>query len=289
VAKGGYQRQRLQAKKQAERKARKRARRKRQVLQWSIGIVVLALLGTVVGLALTGGKKKPTATPSTSPSATVTPTPSPTPYYLVPGCTKPTAAKPNGKQFSKAPAMTIDKSKTYLVTLKTTCGTMMWKLNPKIAPVAVNNIVFLVRQHFYDNTIFHRVQNVTAAEAQAQGGDPFAIVQGGDPKGTGTGGPGYSYTGEAPPTGEKYPRGTIALANSGSLSTDGSQFFVVDRDWPSLGTSGGQYTVIGTVTGAASFAALDRMVKAQGSDLGNGLGISPNPQIKIITATVTVQ
>ena len=288
MAKGGYQRQRLQAKKDAERRARKRARRNKVLLQWGIGVAVLALLGTVLGITLTGGKK-PAAGPTTSPTPTVTPTPSPTPYYLIPGCTKPSSAKPNGKQFSKAPAMTIDKTKTYIVTMKTTCGTMTWKLDPKIAPVAVNNIVFLIKQKFYDNVIFHRVQNVTAAEATAQGGDPYAIVQGGDPLGTGTGGPGYSYTGEAPPKGEKYSRGTIALANSGSLSSDGSQFFVVDRDWPSLAASGGQYTVIGTLTGAASFATLDRMVKAQGADLGNGLGISPNPQIKIISVTVTVQ
>jgi peptidyl-prolyl cis-trans isomerase B (cyclophilin B) len=284
VAKGGYQRQRLQAKKEAERKARKRARRNKVILQWTIGVVVVGLIAGVTLAATLGGKKKASANPTATPS--ITPTPSPTPYYLIPGCTKPNSAKPNGKQFSKAPAMTIDKNKTYLVTVKTTCGTMTWKLDPKIAPIAVNNIVFLVKQHFYDNTIFHRVQVVTSAEAASTGGSPFAIVQGGDPQGTGQGGPGYSYTGEAPPKGEKYPRGTLALANSGSLSTDGSQFFAVVQDWPTLPP---QYTVFGTVTGADSFATLDRMIKAKGPDLGQGLGTSPNPAIKIISATVTEQ
>ncbi|TML81006.1 MAG: peptidylprolyl isomerase [Actinobacteria bacterium] len=286
MAKGGYQRQRLQQKKDAERKARKRARRNKVAAQWAIGIAVLALLGTVLGVTLTGGKKKPLANPSASPSASITPSPSPTPYYLIPGCTKPSSAKPNGKQFKKAPPMTIDKSKTYIVTVKTTCGTMTWKLDPKIAPIAVNNIVFLVKQHFYDNTIIHRVNVVTAADAASSGGSPYAIVQGGDPTGTGSGGPGYQYTGEAPPKGEKFPRGTLALANANSLSTDGSQFFVVVQSWPTLPP---QYTVFGTVTGAASFMTLDRMIKAQGSDLGQGLGISPNPKIKIISATVAVQ
>ena len=284
MAKGGYQRQRLQQKKEAERRARKRARRQRQAAQVVIGIVVAALLATVLSLTLTGGKKKVAATPSATP--TLTPSPSPTPSYLIPGCTRPSSAKPNGKQFKKAPAMTIDKTKTYIVTVKTTCGTMTWKLDPKIAPVAVNNIVFLVKQRFYDNTIFHRVSVVTAAQAAANGGSPYAIVQGGDPTGTGTGGPGYQYTGEAPPKGQKYLRGTLALANSQGLSTDGSQFFAVVQSWPDLPPS---YTIIGTVTGSASFATLDRMIKAQGSDLGQGLGISPNPQIKIISATVTVQ
>jgi len=283
VAKGGYQRQRLQQKKEAERRARKRARRNRVFMQWAIGVVVLALLATILSLTLAGGKKR---TAATSPTPTASVSPSPTPSYLIPGCSKPSSAKPNGKQFKKAPAMTIDKTKTYIVTIKTTCGPMTWKLDPKIAPVTVNSIVFLVKQNFYDNTIFHRVQVVTAAEAAASGGGPFAIVQGGDPTGTGSGGPGYKYTGESPPKGEKYPRGTLALANSGSLSTDGSQFFVVVQDWPTLPP---QYTVFGTVTGAASFKTLDRMLNAQGSELGQGLGISPNPQIKIISATVTVQ
>jgi len=290
VAKGGYQRQRLQQKKDAERRARKRARRRKMAGQWAIGIAVLALLGTVLGVTLTGGKKKPLANPSASPSASITPSPSPTPYYLIRGCTKPSTAKPSGKQFKKAPAMTIDKTKTYIVTMKTTCGTMTWKLDPKIAPVTVNNIVFLVKQHFYDNTIFHRIQVVSAAEAAAGGGSPYAIVQGGDPTGTGSGGPGYSYKGESPPKGEKYSRGTLAIANSGSLSTDGSQFFAVVQSWPTLPP---QYTVFGTVTGAASFATLDRMIKAQGADIpdgqGGSLGITPNPSIKIISATVTVQ
>ena len=100
--------------------------------------------------------------------------------------------------------MTIDKKKTYIVTVKTTCGTIVWKLDAKLAPTTVNNIVFLVKNHFYDNTIFHRVQV-----------DPtFAIVQGGDPTGTGSGNPGYEYQGESPPTTEKYPRGTLAMASS---------------------------------------------------------------------------
>jgi peptidylprolyl isomerase len=165
-------------------------------------------------------------------------------------------------------------------------GRVLIRLRPDVAPKMVDRVKTLTREHFYDNTIFHRVQVVTAAEAASTGGGPFAIVQGGDPQGTGQGGPGYSYTGEAPPKGEKSPRGTLALANSGSLSTDGSQFFAVVQDWPTLPP---QYTVFGTVVGADSFTALDRMIKAKGPDLGQGLGTSPNPAIQIISATVTEQ
>ena len=276
MAKGGYQKRRIQAKKDAERKARKRARRNKLITQWAIGLVVLALLGTVLGLAFTGGKKKPGAQPTTSPTPTVSPTPSPTPYYLIPGCTKPDSAKPNGKDFSKAPAMTIDKSKTYIVTFKTTCGTMTWKLDAKKAPATVNNIVFLVKQHYFDHTTIPRV-NAT---------DTYAIIQGGTQNGTISGGVSYTYPGETPAPGSKYLRGTLAMANSRDPSTNGSQWFVVVRDWTDLPLN---YTIFGTAADPVSLATLDRMIKAQGVDLGQGLGVTPNPAIKINSATLTVQ
>ena len=263
MAKGGYERHRIKAKRDAERHARKKAHRNRLIMQWSIGAVVVVGIGLILLFTLTGGGKGTLAKSSTSA------TPSP-----VPGCSQPNGLEPSGKQFKKAPAMTIDKSKTYTVKLTTTCGPITWKLDPKIAPATVNNIVFLVKQKFYDNTIFHRVQNEAT----------FAIVQGGDPLGTGSGGPGYQYKGEKPKAGSKYKRGTLAIANSGSLDTNGSQFFVVVHDWPDLPLA---YTIFGTVTGADSFATLDRMITAQGTPLPNGLGTSPSPAIQILTATVT--
>jgi peptidyl-prolyl cis-trans isomerase B (cyclophilin B) len=269
VAKGGYQKRRIQEKREAERRARKRARRNKVFLQWGIGVAVLALLGTVLGLTLTGGGKKSLAKSSSSP----TPSPSISPY-LIPGCSQPNAKKPSGKQYSKAPPMTIDTSKTYTVKLVTTCGPITWKLDPKLSPKTVNAIVFLVKNHFYDNQIFHRVQNETS----------FAIVQGGDPTGTGSGGPGFQYDGGKPPATTKYLRGILAIANSGTTATDGSQFFMVVHDWPDLPPD---YTVFGKVVGTDSFATLDRMIQAKGSDLGNGLGIRPIPDIEIISATVT--
>lgn len=280
MAKGGYQRQRLNAKKDAERKARKRARRNKVLLQWGIGIAVLAMLGTVLGVTLTGGKKKPAANPSNSasPVPTVTAT-RPPPYYLIPGCTKPSSAKPNGKTFTKAPPMTIDKNKTYIVTFKTTCGPMVWKLDAKKAPATVNNIVFLINQRYFDNTTIPRV-NATSS---------YAIIQGGTQNGTISGGVAYTYPGETPAPSAKYLRGTLAMANSNGPSTNGSQWFVVVKDWAGLPPN---YTIFGAVTGAASFATLDRMIKAKGIDIpdgqGGSLGTTPNPSIKIISATVTV-
>ena len=283
MAKGGYQRQRLQQKKEAERRARKRARRNKTFLQWAVGVIVLALLATILSLAFAGGKKKPTAATTPSATPTLSPSPSPTPYYLIPGCSKPSSAKPNGKHFSKAPPMTIDKTKTYIVTMKTTCGTMTWKLDAKLAPVTVNNIVFLVKEKFFDNTTLPRVQVATG----------FGIIQGGTQTGTISGGVGYSYAGEKPPLATKYTRGTLAMANSGDPSSNGSQFFIVTVNSPNLNPDGksANYTVFGQVTGAASLATIDRITKAQGGPVepGQDLGVSPNPAIKIISATLTVQ
>jgi peptidyl-prolyl cis-trans isomerase B (cyclophilin B) len=269
VAKGGYERHRIKQKRLAERHARKKAQRNKLILQWSIGAAVLVGVGLILLFTLTGGKAKPVAKASTTPSPTASPSP-------IPGCSLPNGKSPSGKQFKKAPAMTIDTSKTYTVKLTTTCGPITWKLDAKNAPATTNNIVFLVKQHFYDNTIFHRVQNVPGS---------FAIVQGGDPTGTGSGSPGYSYKGEKPKSGSKYVRGTLAMANSGSLDTNGSQFFMVVQNWPDLPLN---YTIFGKVIETDSFATLDRMITATGSDLGNGLGISPAPQIQILKATVTV-
>jgi peptidyl-prolyl cis-trans isomerase B (cyclophilin B) len=265
VAKGGYEKHRIKAKRQAERHARKRAHRNKLILQWGIGAAVLVGIGLILLFTLTGGNKSPVA------KSTPTPTPSP-----IAGCTLPNGKEPNGKQFKKAPAMTIDKTKTYTVKLTTTCGPITWQLDAKNAPATTNNIVFLVKQHFYDNTIFHRVQNETS----------FAIVQGGDPLGNGQGSPGYSYKGEKPAKGSKYVRGTLAMANSGSLSSNGSQFFIVVHDWPDLPLN---YSIFGKVIVKDSFATLDRMITATGSDLGNGLGIHPQPDIEILKATVTVK
>src|SRR5438552_2867113 len=162
---------RIRAKREAARQARRHADRMRKLrIGGSIaGAVAVAVVLLIVFLS--GGKSKPTAsnTPSSTPSATGSP---------IAGCTEPTPAPvPNGKQYSKPPKMTIDTKKVYLVTMQTSCGVVKIKLDPKLAPATVNNFVFLARAGFYDGTIFHRVQNIP--------GD-YAIVQGGDPKGTGT-------------------------------------------------------------------------------------------------------
>ena len=132
-------------------------------------------------------------------------------------------------KYSSPPAMTIDGDKSYAATLHTNHGDVEIALYPSSAPKAVNNFVFLARAGFYDNVIFHRVV-------------PGFVIQGGDPAGTGRGGPGYQFEDELEGAGG-YSRGTVAMANAGP-NTNGSQFFVCLAD---VGLPH-QYTIFGNVT-----------------------------------------
>lgn len=258
MSKRAYEK-RLQAKREAARAARKRAEKMRKIRIWVSSVVAVVALGLTLLLCLPGGDQEPVtgATP-------------------LAGCTGPTPGPPAQKTHSQAPAITIDTKQTiYVATLATTCGNIKISMDPAKAPTTVNNFVFLAKDNFYDGTKFHRVQNVP--------GD-FAIVQGGDPQGTGRGGPGYTYPGETPPAGTKYKRGVVAMANSGGPSSNGSQFFIVARDWDSLPPN---YTVFGEVIDEGdSFATLDRMIAAKGTEIQGGLGITPEPPIFVINVVV---
>ena len=108
--------------------------------------------------------------------------------------------------------MVIDPAKRYTATMVTSHGTMVIALDPLAAPRTVNSFVFLARYHYYDGIVFHRII-------------PGFVLQGGDPTGTGTGGPGYRFADELPKPG-RYEIGSLAMANAGP-NTNGSQFFVI--------------------------------------------------------------
>jgi cyclophilin family peptidyl-prolyl cis-trans isomerase len=139
------------------------------------------------------------------------------------------------EQYSAPPEMTIDLSKTYTAKLATNAGDITIEFAAADAPQTVNNFVFLARDGFYDGVIFHRVI------------DGF-MIQGGDPTGTGTGGPGYRFRDEVHST-TKYDRGTVAMANSGP-NTNGSQFFICHKD---AGLPNA-YTIFGKVTDGMDIA-----------------------------------
>jgi cyclophilin family peptidyl-prolyl cis-trans isomerase len=140
-----------------------------------------------------------------------------------------------GEQWSQPPAMQINASCSYTATIQTSKGPIVVSLDPKTAPVAVNNFVFLARHHFYTNVLFHRVIK-------------GFMIQTGDPTGTGTGGPGYSWAVDSP--GKSFPPGTLAMANTGQPNSNGSQFFICQGvQCASLGQAPSPgYTVFGSVT-----------------------------------------
>ncbi len=132
------------------------------------------------------------------------------------------------KSYAAPPPMSIDGARTYTATIDTSAGQMTAELFVADAPLTVNNFVFLARDGFYDGVIFHRVI-------------AGFMIQGGDPTGTGRGGPGYRFNDE--PVKRRYERGILAMANAGP-NTNGSQFFVMHADY-GLPPS---YTIFGRLT-----------------------------------------
>jgi len=118
-------------------------------------------------------------------------------------------------QYQNPPEMAIDPAKTYSATIETSAGSMTAELYASEVPRTVNNFAFLAGEGFYEGVIFHRVIS-------------GFMIQGGDPTGTGSGGPGYRFDDE--PVTRKYTRGTLAMANAGP-NTNGSQFFVMHADY----------------------------------------------------------
>ena len=150
--------------------------------------------------------------------------------------TAPAEAEEDGAalQWSSPPTIQIDPSKSYEAIFKTEIGDFRVRLFPEQAPLTVNNFVFLARQGYYDNTTFHRVL-------------PGFMAQGGDPTGTGAGGPGYTFDDELDPNLQFDKSGLLAMANRGP-DTNGGQFFITYAPTPHLN---GLHTIFGEVVGGA--------------------------------------
>jgi cyclophilin family peptidyl-prolyl cis-trans isomerase len=133
------------------------------------------------------------------------------------------------KRYAAPPPLTIDPKKKYTATIVTAKGTIKLELLPAVAPNTVNSFVFLAREGYYDGLTFHRVEGW--------------VVQGGDPTGTGSGGPGYTLKAEFNAT--KHVTGTLAMARTSDPNSAGSQFYIVKQDASWLDR---QYTVFGQTT-----------------------------------------
>lgn len=249
-------RARQRAAREAKRAAEARRRRRRTLLRR--GAVVLVVAVVVVGsvyLITKPGPSKPAAE-------------TPTSLAVKAGCPQSPTTRVNDLSWKSPPKVTIDTSKTYTATLKTTLGDIVISLMAKQAPVTVNNFVFLAQHSFYKCVIFHRV--VTGF-----------VDQTGDPTGTGSGGPGYKFANENIPT--AYATGDVAMANSGGTDTNGSQFFLVvpggaqtlDSDL----SQGDQYSLFGTITSGLKVA---EAINADGSTSG-----TPKVVERILSVKIT--
>ena len=166
-------------------------------------------------------------------------------------------------EFPAAPAMCIDQTKDYSAEMVTSLGTLVIQLDAAAAPKTVNNFVFLARYHYYDGIIFHRIIN-------------GFMCQGGDPTGTGRGGPGYKFADELPKPG-RYEVGSVAMANAGP-NTNGSQFFLVSG--PSGVRLPPQYSLFGKIV--KGLDVLDAM-QAVATDRND----RPHDEVVIRSVTIT--
>jgi cyclophilin family peptidyl-prolyl cis-trans isomerase len=252
------------------RQAQQRRRRWRVAAVGAAIVVVFAILAVLTGTgAFSGSSKKHSTSASTTTPASKTP--SSVPLLNAPagvGCPNLNGSSPHYTHFTAAPPTCIDPSKTYTASVQTDVGTFAIALNAKAAPKTVNNFVFLSGYHFYDGTIFHRVI-------------PGFMNQGGDPQGTGTGGPGYQFADELPSSASQYVAGSVAMANSGP-NTNGSQFFVI------VGSGGSQlqpsYSLFGQVTSGMDVVT---KINQDGNSNPSANGTPPKVTHHIVKVTIS--
>jgi peptidyl-prolyl cis-trans isomerase B (cyclophilin B) len=261
---------------------RRRKRRQRVIAGFLVAALVLGL-GSVGLIALFSSLGKPdaTSTPNPTPSATASGTPASAAVAC--GGTVPKAASKQKPQYDKAPKNAIERSKTYTMTMETSCGTIEIKMDQKSAPNTVNSLVFLARQHFFDGTLLFR----TVQSFVIQGGDPFTVKVA-PPEAFGTGGPGYR-TLDTPPTSSTYPEGTVAMGKKQSdpPGAAGSQFFIVtgqgaDQSLAPGGVPG--YAIVGHVVKGLEVAQkIEQLPRRDGAPDGR-----PVDDVYIVKVTVKV-
>jgi peptidyl-prolyl cis-trans isomerase B (cyclophilin B) len=252
---------RMRAERQAARRAAAAARRRqRNAVIASVVAVALVALGAIVLATKVGGRDKDTLADPT-PSAKASTVPSNKPGT----CTYTKSSQPAAREVLFPPITDVEQTQIFTVRLTTNLGPIEIELNTPKAPCTANNFRSLVARKFYEKTPCHRLTT--------QG---IYVLQCGDPTGKGTGGPGYTFADENL-EGAKYPRGTVAMANSGP-GTNGSQFFLVYKD-TQLDPN---YTPFGTITKGLDI--IEKVAAAGATPDGDG---KPKMAIKILTARAT--
>lgn len=257
--------------------------RKRQITTIVVALAIAVVGGGIAYVAFTGGDDtqagasgaagttgEPTgATGATSNANTVEPQPGPAEVAC--GGTEPKDATKPKPQFSE-PEQVVQEGTTYTAEMQTSCGTIVIELLADRAPQTVNSFVFLARERYFDGQRIHRLDT------------SIDVIQGGDPTGTGTGGPGYTIPDEL--TGdESYGPGTLAMANKGSPDTGGSQFFLITGDAGHNLDASPTYTIFGMVVEGLDVAQRIQELPIQGPS-GEISGQQPKQSVYIEKVTI---
>lgn len=262
------------------------AHRRKTIILTALGLLV-AVLGVGAGVKYLAGTGVSSASPSHSASASSsvsasplpfgqkgTVSPPPGPKQVACGGTVPAFAGRPKPQFTTEPPMLVDPKKTYTVTMTTSCGTIVFRLDAKSAPHAVNSFVFLAQHHFFDGLYFTRLDT------------SIDVVQGGDPNETGTGGPGYTIPDELH-GGETYGPGTLAMAKTSAPNSGGSQFFIITgAAGHSLDTSP-NYTIFGKIVSGLAVAQKIQALPVKDPAAGIS-GQMPKKAVYMESVTVSV-
>ncbi len=256
--------------KHEERVAARRRARRNAVVAIAAVVAVIAVIAVVAVVA-----RNPAAEPTTTAGGPSSPTPSAATDPKSP-CRTPPKAPSRPKSFAKAPDPATAAGRTWKLAVETSCGPMAITLDGAKAPAAVANAIVLAREGYFDDTPCHRLTT-----------SGIFVLQCGDPTGTGTGGPGYTFGPvENAPKDDVYPAGTVAMARQGNKGDSmGSQFFLVYKDSTIPRDAAGGYTVLGRIVGG-----LDTLEKvaAGGASAADASGTTaPKRPVSILSTTVT--
>ncbi|HKX68391.1 MAG TPA: peptidylprolyl isomerase [Intrasporangium sp.] len=240
-------------------------------------LAVILILAAVIVLPIIIGDRD-SAEPAAQPTdSATTPTGGQTAglaagQKLAAGCTEPPAPQSKPKSFTDVPDKAAATGRTWVATVQTTCGDLTFELDGTKAPQTVASFMHLAKEGFWAPSPCHRVTT-----------EGIFVLQCGDPTGTGSGGPGYTFGIENAPSDGKYPKGSLAMARTQDPNSNGSQFFITYKE-TQLPTEGGGYTIFGKVTKGLDIVEKIAANKALDPSPADGTPVSP---ISILNVSVT--